>query len=167
MWLLSVIVTGAHAQTGSKPKQFSQFPDVITCTEAQLSRIFDAAVGQTVQLSFSDNFSFDGPVINNVVRYSNLQSAVIKSPAFHNSIFSVSRITNSDNSITYVGRILNRERIDKTVEGIYFVCAVCKKVCHNLDEGLVEDPDNVKNMCDPCAPKKGDNGKESKGGRAA
>ena len=65
------------------------------------------------------------------------------------------------------GRILNRERIDKTVEGIYFVCAVCKKVCHNLDEGLVEDPDNVKNMCDPCAPKKGDNGKESKGGRAA
>ena len=65
------------------------------------------------------------------------------------------------------GRILNRERIDKTVEGIYFVCAVCKKVCHNLDEGLVEDPDNVKNMCDACAPKKGDNGKESKGGRAA
>src|SRR5258707_15543482 len=58
------------------------------------------------------------------------------------------------------GRILNRERIDKTVEGIYFVCAVCKKVCHNLDEGLVEDPDNVKNVCTPCSTKKGDNGKE-------
>lgn len=112
MWLLSIIVTDAHAQTGSKPKQFSQFPDVITCTEAQLSRIFDAAVGQTVQLSFSDNFSFDGPVINNVVKYSNLQSAVIKSPAFNNSIFSVSRITNNDRSVTYVGRIINKNYFD-------------------------------------------------------
>lgn len=64
------------------------------------------------------------------------------------------------------GRILNRERIDKTVEGIYFVCAVCRKVCHNLDEGLVEDPENVKNVCGGCSNKKGDNGKEHKG-RAA
>ncbi len=63
------------------------------------------------------------------------------------------------------GRILNRERIDKAVEGIYFICAVCKKVCHNLDEGLVEDPDNLKNTCNGCATK-GDNGKEHKG-RAA
>jgi hypothetical protein len=63
------------------------------------------------------------------------------------------------------GKILNRERIDKSVEGIYFICATCKKVCHNLDEGLVEDPENVKNVCAGCA-KKGDNGKEHKG-RAA
>lgn len=63
------------------------------------------------------------------------------------------------------GRILNRERIDKAVEGIYFICVMCRKVCHNLDEGLVEDPDNVKNTCGACA-KKGDNGKEHKG-RAA
>jgi len=65
------------------------------------------------------------------------------------------------------GRILNRERINKTIEGIYFICASCRKVCHNLDEGLVEDPDNVKNVCTPCSTKKGDNGKETKGGRAA
>jgi len=48
------------------------------------------------------------------------------------------------------GRILNRERINKTIEGVYFVCAECKKVCHNIDEGLVEDPDNVRNMCSAC-----------------
>ncbi len=45
------------------------------------------------------------------------------------------------------GRILNRERINKTVEGIYFICADCSKICHNLDEGLEEDPDNVENRC--------------------
>ncbi|HXC51839.1 MAG TPA: hypothetical protein VN634_13205 [Candidatus Limnocylindrales bacterium] len=49
------------------------------------------------------------------------------------------------------GRILNRERINKTLEGIYFVCLRCRKVCHNLDEGLVEDSDNKANTCVPCS----------------
>lgn len=49
------------------------------------------------------------------------------------------------------GRILNRERINKTLEGIYFVCLKCQKVCHNLDEGLVEDADNKANTCTPCS----------------
>jgi len=49
------------------------------------------------------------------------------------------------------GRILNRERINKTLEGIYFVCLRCRKVCHNLDEGLVEDAENKINTCTPCA----------------
>ena len=51
------------------------------------------------------------------------------------------------------GRILNRERINKTIEGVYFICAECKKVCHNMDEGLVEDPNNVHNVCGACSKK--------------
>ena len=53
------------------------------------------------------------------------------------------------------GRILNRERINKTIEGVYFICAECKKVCHNMDEGLVEDPSNVHNVCAACSKTKG------------
>ena len=49
------------------------------------------------------------------------------------------------------GRILNRERINKTIEGIYFICSKCMKVCHSLDEGLQEDPDNQNNQCSKCA----------------
>ena len=59
------------------------------------------------------------------------------------------------------GRILNRERINKTIEGVYFICAECKKVCHNMDEGLVEDPNNAHNLCGACAKTK------SKGKQAA
>jgi hypothetical protein len=55
------------------------------------------------------------------------------------------------------GRVLNRERINKTIEGIYFICAVCKKICHNLDEGLIEDPENVSNQCGACSKTKGKN----------
>ena len=58
------------------------------------------------------------------------------------------------------GRILNRERINKTIEGIYFICASCRKICHNLDEGLVEDPNNLNNLCHACA-----NVKEPRGGK--
>jgi len=49
------------------------------------------------------------------------------------------------------GRILNRERINKTIEGIYFICAKCLKVCHSLDDGLQEDSNNQNNLCSKCA----------------
>ena len=49
------------------------------------------------------------------------------------------------------GRILNRERINKTIEGIYFICAGCMKVCHSLDDGLTEDPANLNNLCGACS----------------
>ncbi len=49
------------------------------------------------------------------------------------------------------GRILNRERINKTLEGVYFICASCKRICHNIDDGLVEDPSNANNLCGTCA----------------
>ncbi|GBD26991.1 hypothetical protein HRbin30_02334 [bacterium HR30] len=53
------------------------------------------------------------------------------------------------------GRILNRERLNKNEEGIYFICFECKKICHNRDEGLVEDPNNQRNLCAACAKAKG------------
>ena len=49
------------------------------------------------------------------------------------------------------GRILNRERINKTIEGIYFICAGCLKVCHSLDDGLTEDSANANNLCGACS----------------
>jgi hypothetical protein len=49
------------------------------------------------------------------------------------------------------GRILNRERINKTIEGIYFICSNCLKVCHSLDDGLTEDPENQNNLCGACS----------------
>src|SRR4029450_9394240 len=63
------------------------------------------------------------------------------------------------------GRILDRERINKTIEGIYFICASCRRVCHNVDDGLVEDPNNINNLCTACSTAKEPRG--GKGGKAA
>lgn len=124
--VLLFIFTGTtgYSQTGAKPKQFSNFPDLVNCTEATLSSIFNTAPGQSIRLSFSDDFSFAGDVVSNVVKYSNLQSAAVRSPAFNNSVFSISRITNADNSVSYTGRIINKNYFDgyelkKNVAGNY------------------------------------------------
>lgn len=96
----------------TKPKQFNSFPDIINCTEAELSKVFTTSAGQSISLSFSDNFLFAGNVTDQVVKYSNLQSANIKSPLYNNTIFNISKRVNEDNSITYVGCIINTGYFD-------------------------------------------------------
>ena len=104
--------TGFSQGTAAKPKQFESYPRVINCSEAEISRAFATPAGQSINLSFSDNFSFSGNVTGNTVKYSNLQSVVLRSAAFNNSIFSISKRTEANNSITYVGRIINRDYFD-------------------------------------------------------
>ena len=53
------------------------------------------------------------------------------------------------------GRVLNREKINKSIDGLYFICFECKKICHNLDEGWVEESVSLNNYCGSCAKSKG------------
>jgi len=53
------------------------------------------------------------------------------------------------------GRVLNREKINKSIDGLYFICFECKKICHNLDEGWMEEAITLNNFCGPCAKSKG------------
>jgi len=53
------------------------------------------------------------------------------------------------------GRVLNREKINKSIDGLYFICFECKKICHNLDEGWVEEDGTQNNYCGDCAKAKG------------
>ena len=111
--LLSFIVmTGFCQNNNPKPKQFSNFPETINCSEQELAKVFITSPGQNISLVFSDNFTFSGTVTSNLVKYANLQSAVIVSPDYSNTVFGVSKITNADGSISYVGRIINKNYFD-------------------------------------------------------
>ena len=119
-----IVMTGFGQVNNPKPKQFSSFPDVINCSEQELSKVFNAATGQSISLSFSNNFIFSGTVKSNLSKYANLQSAVIVSPDYSNTIFNVSKIINADGSISYVGHIINKSFFDgfdlkKNASGIY------------------------------------------------
>ena len=75
----------------------------------QLDKAFLGTEGSSIQLNFTNNFSFAGTVISSVQRYSNLTSVIIKLPSLHNSLLSISKRINDDNTITYVGRIINEK----------------------------------------------------------
>lgn len=122
--MLSVIALTGFSQTTTKPKQFNNFPEKITCSEQELANVFNATPGQVISINFSDNFIFSGSVKSNLVKYSNLQSAVVVSPDYSNTIFNVSKITNDDGSISYIGRIINKSFFDgfelkKNTAGVY------------------------------------------------
>jgi len=110
--LFCTITLTSFSQNNSKPKQFNNFPGIINCSESELARIFNTAAGQQMACSFSDGFIFSGTVINNIVKYSNLQTAVITSPEYSNTIFNISKITNNDGSLSYIGRIINKNYYD-------------------------------------------------------
>jgi len=113
--LLCLIISAVvHAQnaSGTKPSLFNNFPGKIICSEQELSRVFNSTADQDISLSFSDNFIFSGKVTSNVVKYTNLQTAIIKSPAFGDAIFVLSKISNADRSTSYVGRIINKNYFD-------------------------------------------------------
>lgn len=118
------VMTGFSQADNLKPKQFSSFPAVINCSEQELSKVFTTSPGQNISIAFSDNFTFSGTVKTNLVKYANLQSAVIVSPGYSNTIFNVSKIVKSDGSIAYVGHIINKNFFDgfdlkKNAAGIY------------------------------------------------
>ena len=111
-FLLSFTVLTGFSQSNTKPKQFNDFPDVINCSEQELSKVFTTTAGQPISLSFSNNFTFSGSVKSNIAKYASLQTAVVVSPAYSNTIFSVSKIANADGSTSYIGRIVNKNYFD-------------------------------------------------------
>lgn len=110
--LFFITITGFSQSTGAKPKQFNSFPNTINCSEDELSKVFDASPGQDISLAFSDNFIFSGSVKSNLVKYSNLQTAIVVSPYYSNTILSISKITNPDGRTSYSGRIINKNYFD-------------------------------------------------------
>ena len=114
------------------------FPSKINCSEAELSKVFAAAVNQNINIAFSDNFLIDGTVTGNIIKYNNLQTVVIKLPLFADAIFVLSKITNTDNSIIYVGRIINKK---------YFDGYELKKDNHNNYQLIKIETDKVMQDC--------------------
>ena len=105
--LVCAATTYAQSGNGVKPILFANLPSTATCPAATLRNMFRSASGDNINLSLENNFSLSGSIISNTVKYSNLQTMIIKLPAFNNSLFSLSKQTDINNNITYVGRIIN------------------------------------------------------------
>ncbi len=109
--LLSLTAISQNSN-GQKPKLFSIFPEKIDCNVNELSNAFAVTDNQSVSIPFASGFLFNGTVISNTVKYNNMQIVVIKSAAFNNAIFVLTKITAAGNKIYYKGRIVNTNYFD-------------------------------------------------------
>jgi len=104
----------AFAQKSEKSSKeiFSKFPVQINIPQNLLNTTMNAKSGESVAISFNSDFTFNGVVLSNEKVFYNLQTVIIKSPAFDNALFQLSKITNPDQSESFVGRIINVESSD-------------------------------------------------------
>ena len=112
MLLTLTFHSNAQVTMASRPGLFNNFSSNIPATTAELDKAFNAVAGSQIQLGFGDQFSFTGIVLSSVQKYKNLKSVIVKSPAFKDALLSVSKRIDSDNSITYIGRIINESSTD-------------------------------------------------------
>ena len=112
MILIASYHTNAQISTSSKPSLFNKFTANIPTAVNELDKAFLAAEGSSMQFNFANNFSFTGTVLSSVQRYRNLSSVIIRLSSMQNSLFSISKRINDDNTITYVGRIINEKYAD-------------------------------------------------------
>lgn len=102
----------AQIKSSTRPFLFNNSVATFQAVTTELDKAFGVKPGSSIQLNFSNSFTFTGTVLSSVERYGKLSSIVIKSPSLHNTILSVSKRINDDNIVTYVGRIINESYAD-------------------------------------------------------
>ena len=124
--LISFNNVKAQVVTETRPQLFSAFAKTIHFPKTELEKIFTTSEGRTIKLSLGDNVGLTGVITSSIQPYHNLQSVIIKLNNLDNTVFGISKRTNDDNSITYIGRMINTKYADafelKTdANGNYFI----------------------------------------------
>ena len=110
--LLTITYKSEAQKTDQRPKLFKTAENKIRYPKADLEKIFTKTKGSNFHISLPGNFTFSGTVVSTVQRYNNLKSFLIKSDLLDGAMFAISKRTNDDNSVTYVGRIVNDKYSD-------------------------------------------------------
>lgn len=116
--------SNAQILHSDKAPLFANVASSFKATVSELDKAFQAKEGSSVQLQFANSFTFNGTIMSSVQRYGKLSSIIVKSSSLQNTLLSLSKRINDDNTITYVGRILNGASADgyelnKNIDGTY------------------------------------------------
>jgi len=110
--LLFITYSSQAQKLDQRPKLFNGVANKISYPKADLEKIFTKTKGSNFHISLPGNFTFSGTVVSTVQRYNNLKSFLIKSDLLDGAMFAVSKRINDDNSVTYVGRVVNDKYSD-------------------------------------------------------
>ena len=95
----------------NKPKLFSDLPDQMAFNPSELSYLFALQVGQSVNIPINAGFTFSGQVVSKADEAKS-HSIVIRSTNRVGARLVFTRITDTDNSIKYIGRIISLQHGD-------------------------------------------------------
>lgn len=90
-----------------KPLLFSQLPEKIACSSASLQNIFTAALNSPMSFALGNQLKIEGTVIAKTAVTPGQLSMNIRCSNFQNALLNISRITQTDGSYFYTGRIVN------------------------------------------------------------
>lgn len=99
----------------NKPRLFDNLPKTIPVNLTEINNLFASEVGSktSIGLSAAANIKFDGEVVSSASKYGNsIQSVVIRSSNFNGARLTISRITNPEGVVSYVGRIISFQHGD-------------------------------------------------------
>lgn len=109
-----------------RPQIFAAFADKINFPKTELEKIFTTPEGQSIKLSLGTNVGFSGLIVSSLQKYDNLKSVVVRLNNLDNTILGISKRTNDDKTISYIGRIINTKYADafelkSDATGNYFI----------------------------------------------
>ncbi len=86
-------------------KSFNQLPDKISCPESTLKNIFSASVNNNLRVDFGSSFKIEGTVVAKTIVAADQISINIRCNNFKNAMLNISKLTQPNGTISYVGRI--------------------------------------------------------------
>ena len=107
---LTTAISFAQKATDKKELLFSKFPAEIQISQQILAAAFQNKETELVNLSFTDQFIIKGKVVSNEMKYSNLQTIIIRTDA--DVLVSLSKQWLPNNVISYSGRIMSQKASD-------------------------------------------------------
>ena len=95
----------------NKPKLFADLPDRLDFSPEKISSLFDLPVGQSVNVPITAAFGFSGQVVSKSDDPKST-SVVIRSTNRLGARFIFTKITDENNQIKYIGRIISLKHAD-------------------------------------------------------
>jgi hypothetical protein len=109
----------------NKPRLFADLPEKASLQLTELESLLTLEVGSKVAASIAKNITISGTVVSKSnPADKSVQSVVIKSLTRQGTIFTFTRVTDTDGTVSYLGRMINRssgDALEITKEGKGYV----------------------------------------------
>ena len=109
-----LLAAAAHCQQAplnqhpvEKPLLFNNLPEKISCTASALQNIFAAASNSSISISLGGQLKIEGTVIAKVAVTKEQLSINVRCSNYQDALLNISRITETDGSFSYIGRIVS------------------------------------------------------------